>query len=380
MQPPSPVDAPRLQMLTVLRFPAALVVFIFHVTLPQIGLLSSEVESHSTLRWLADPAGGLGVTFFFILSGFVISWSHKPGDRVRSFWRRRFVKILPLYWLSGILAVMINPDRLHLLPGYLVMSEAWFTHPATALGLNAPGWSLCVEAFFYALFPLFIAPLMHKCRTRMRATVLAVGALIAIAGIVLLATYFNTGVAMPLDPNVKSFGYWIAYVSPLFRLPEFVLGGCLAIAVRSGWIKRAPILPALVCLICAYILCLYAPTLWSHRAILVIPSAWLILSASLSRTYARGTDAPRWLMLLGELSFGFYLVHYPVLELVAKWSKSSDGLKGISEIITLALTAFVIAVAVAWILYFLIERPLVEAFGRRETLDSSVSRRPMATK
>lgn len=365
----------RLPLLTVIRFPAALVVFLFHFTLPQIGLLDSENESHSALRWLVDPAGGLGVTFFFILSGFVIAWSQRPGDSARGFWRRRFVKILPLYWISGVLAVIVNPERIELLPGYLVMSEAWFTHPAIALGLNAPGWSLCVEAFFYALFPLAIAPVLAKCTNPVRTIALAALAIMAIVGTVLIASAINVGVAMPLDSDVKSVAYWVSYVSPIFRLPEFVIGSCLALAVRAGWVSRISIWPAVTCMVFAYAICLYAPTLWSHRAILVIPSAWLILTLAVRNARTVHTRAPRWMMTLGELSFGFYLVHYPVLEAVVRGATALGATGGASPV-PVALIAIVVSTGIAWALYTLIEQPLVVTFGSRGLMASRVRRRP----
>jgi peptidoglycan/LPS O-acetylase OafA/YrhL len=85
-----------------LRFLAALSVFLFHSS-----VLGSPLPPHGPLNPFADRAvatgyanallgaGFLGMSFFLVLSGFVITWSSRPGEPVWSFPRRRVVKIYP---------------------------------------------------------------------------------------------------------------------------------------------------------------------------------------------------------------------------------------------------------------------------------------------
>src|SRR6185312_1373018 len=51
--------------------------------------------------------GAVGVSFFFMLSGFVLTWSHQPGDRPLRFMRRRAARILPLHVVTTGLAVVV---------------------------------------------------------------------------------------------------------------------------------------------------------------------------------------------------------------------------------------------------------------------------------
>ena len=75
--------------LTGLRFVAALLVFGRHALLLFAGTPVAGVASVVLL-----PASA-GVSFFFVLSGFVLAWCHRSEDSPRSFYRRRFARIYP---------------------------------------------------------------------------------------------------------------------------------------------------------------------------------------------------------------------------------------------------------------------------------------------
>src|SRR5689334_3276648 len=98
----------RLPSLTGLRFYAALLVFLSHVALPMATIrLIADDKVEYTLLWLVRPGGGLGVTFFFVLSGFILTWSARPSDTARAFWRRRAAKIIPSYLVAWVLAMVL---------------------------------------------------------------------------------------------------------------------------------------------------------------------------------------------------------------------------------------------------------------------------------
>src|SRR5690606_41368269 len=91
--PATPERSSRLPSLTGLRFFAAFLVFLFHLSL--LDAYSTDGEGHGPFASALRNGGWAGVTFFFILSGFVLTWSVRDGDTPRAFWAPRLGKLLP---------------------------------------------------------------------------------------------------------------------------------------------------------------------------------------------------------------------------------------------------------------------------------------------
>ena len=78
--------------LTSLRFVAALLVFANHI--------GDAYAREGSALWQVLESGFVGVTFFFVLSGFVLTWTHSPADRPGQFFRRRIARIVPNYFVT----------------------------------------------------------------------------------------------------------------------------------------------------------------------------------------------------------------------------------------------------------------------------------------
>lgn len=210
----------RLDTLTGLRFYAAVAVLLRH-TVP-------EFFNAPILAQLA-AIGPIGVGFFFTLSGFILTWTWRSGDSKRAFYGRRFARIYPLHILTTAIAVVYmaaigNPqwfsDALS-----VVLLQAW--GPDTwRLGGNGPSWSLSVEAFFYLSFP-FIVPWIARLSARrcLRLGLLMVAAMVIWTGLYAFGTLVDVPYITAASP----------YTNPLYRLAEFVIGICIAVAMRSGF-------------------------------------------------------------------------------------------------------------------------------------------------
>ena len=116
-------------------------------------------------KWPFD--GGLGVRFFFVISGFIITWllMREAGrdDRVslRNFWQRRAVRILPAYGTFLLcLALLQWLTQWRLAPVYWLGAVTFTSNYMDVPWLPSHVWSLAVEEQFYLLWPMAFALLM----------------------------------------------------------------------------------------------------------------------------------------------------------------------------------------------------------------------------
>ncbi|MYW93966.1 acyltransferase, partial [Amycolatopsis rubida] len=159
---------PACPSLTGLRFAAAGLVFAFHSS-----LTSSPVTAGQPVNLFADPAvavpytevlntsGFAAVSFFFVLSGFVLAWSHRPGEPGRSFVRRRLLKIYPnhaVVWAAAMLLFAGATTPVSRWLPNLLLVQSFSPDPGASISVNSPSWSLCSELLFYLVFPLLIGP------------------------------------------------------------------------------------------------------------------------------------------------------------------------------------------------------------------------------
>ena len=139
----------RLDNLTILRFVAAFVVFAFHA----LGFLRGSTR---TIGEHIFSDGRSGVTFFFILSGFVLAWSSESGDSPKRFYRRRMARLYPAYLVALVFAAgmifLRTPQNLIQGIPTLLLVQAWIPSSTYYFALNVPAWSLSCEAFFYLTF------------------------------------------------------------------------------------------------------------------------------------------------------------------------------------------------------------------------------------
>src|SRR5438270_6476303 len=173
---------PRLPALTSLRFFAAFHVFLFHML--AMGAVFGPAWFHSL-----SSIGYVGVTFFFVLSGFILVYTY-AGTSVsrRDFWHARFARVYPAYVFALLLTTpffILGVRHYHEigLPFMafeaahvkctaaleLLLLQAWV--PPAALSWNGVGWSLSVEAFFYLLFPLLLTRFTRFSRKQLLAVI-----------------------------------------------------------------------------------------------------------------------------------------------------------------------------------------------------------------
>jgi len=354
---------PRLPALTSLRFLAAFHVALFHMN--EIGVLQGP-------PWLKVFAGigYVGVSFFFVLSGFILVYTYAGRNIVlRDFWQTRFARIYPAYlfallltspfWIIGALKMHVPffafGERHFALTSALVvlLLQSWV--PGAALSWNAVSWSLSVEALFYLIFP-FVLLRFGKFSRKVLWTTIPVCWL---AGLAISGGFLAM---RPAGAPYVSSADWSAAVNfvkffPLVRLPEFLMGmACGFLFLRS---ERNPMLalpPISLGLLGAAATALasrYVPYLMVHTAMSGPAFAALVYGIALEPKWVSWLNN-RALVLFGDASYSFYLLHatfiWPFFHNMRTQELRNQGFVGIGLWLVMML-------AISILVYRFIEEP-----------------------
>jgi len=335
--------ADHLPALTSLRFIAAFAVLVLHY--------------RDLLRPMPDwvmrgvIGGQYGVTFFFILSGFILTYRYHgwfaDGVSEGRFWRfqrYRFARIYPVYLVGLLLDTpwhllerwQAGPEQLAAVGSTwwaswllnLVGLQAWVPAIPFAMFWNTPAWSVAAEFFFYATFPFLCAALIRR-RLRMPALAALFG-LVIVAGVAIYA-----GVLWWLNQVLRVEGttqYIVMVYNPLLRYSEFA-AGCLAglfflrmqarpagDPARARRWRDAVIVAALAAAALRIFLPDYVgPEMWRwvldvamKYGVFILPFGALILAVASGRNCLSWLLERPWMVLLGEASYALYIIHWSV--------------------------------------------------------------------
>ncbi|MFH9742764.1 acyltransferase family protein [Streptomyces roseolus] len=386
---PSTATAKRAKLpsLTGLRFFAALLVFFFHSS-----LMDSPIPPNAPINPFADEglanafetafskAGYLGVSFFFVLSGFVLAWAAKPGERVTAFLRRRLLKIFPNHLVVFAASMVLFAGAAvtgvaSWLPNLLLI-HTWFPQPAVNLSVNPPSWSLGSELLFYMLFPLLIVPIR-----KIRGGALWFWSAVMIAGTIavqLVSTHLVPATPKSAITPVSDMQFWFGYLLPAGRLFEFVLGILLARIVLAGrWPRRVGFGLSLALTAVGYAAALLLPFQYGFVAATIVPVAALIATTAASDVDGRITFLrSRPMVWLGEVSFGFYLVQgVTIFYLRSLLGETTYGIGGSLLVIAGFFAASLLG---GWLLFRFVEAPAMTRFGRSKRRTAPAATAPAA--
>ncbi|MER6320163.1 acyltransferase [Streptomyces sp. NPDC001581] len=371
---PDAAKRAKLPSLTGLRFFAALSVFFFHSS-----LTDSPIPPNAPINPFADAsiadgfstafgkAGYLGVSFFFVLSGFVLAWAAKPGERVTAFLRRRLLKIFPNHVVVFAAAMLLFAGSAvtgvaDWLPN-LFLIHTWWPQPTVNLSVNPPSWSLGSELLFYMLFPALIVPI-RKLRGRTALWGWSAAMIAGMVALQLIATYFVPDTPKSTITPISGMQFWFGYLLPAGRLFEFVLGILLARIVLAGlWPRRVGFGVSAVLTVLGYAAALVAPFQYGFVVATIIPVAALIGATAQADVDGRATFLrSRTMVWLGEVSFGFYLVQGVTIF----YLRSLLGEHTYSVPVALLVIAgfFAASLLGGWLLFRFVEMPAMRRFGR----------------
>jgi peptidoglycan/LPS O-acetylase OafA/YrhL len=353
----------RLDSLTSLRFFAAFAVFTHHFT----GYGGQTGFGRAPLIFPYSMIGANGVTFFFVLSGFLMMWVFKPGEHPGVFYWRRIGRIWPAHLVALPLAVYAYYIAAHQaihwpsLISSVFLVQTWSPNVTPTLPGNEVTWTLSVELLFYALFPL-LGRIAMRWRTRTLAAVTGIG----LVGMWATA-WISAAVCSP------AIAGWVMRL-PVVYLPEFLLGMTVALAVKRGW--RLPLRPVVpVLLLGAYVVFYYQGRArfpvaavqqldYVVRPVIAIFSVLIILAFVQREVRGkRGVLNTKPLVLLGAWSYCFYLIHHSVSRIATyTWGRRPDDNRVLFTLLAMA----VVVNLMAWLLYRLVEEP-AEKWWRART-------------
>jgi peptidoglycan/LPS O-acetylase OafA/YrhL len=303
----------KIHPLTSVRFFAALYVLFFHTSwgMPK-GSLAERFVS----------AGFVSVEFFFLLSGFILAGAYLDKGRpivARSFYLARFARIYPLFILTVLadtpFAIMARVDAYGLkiaaarvatlISASVFMMQMWL--PVLKI-VNIPSWSLSIESFFYLVFPL-LGVMLYRLGRR--------------AAIGLMLTMYLCSIVLSRHMNITypdhPYGLDLLSYTAVFSIGILV--------ARWEFLRRkdsaGPIserLSWLVLFLCSatFLALVYVSPqikdLHLNLGLLLSPVfaalVWILASG---RTVLHRLLSVEWLVVLGEASYGLYLLHAPVL-------------------------------------------------------------------
>jgi len=334
-----------------LRFVAALLVVISHF--PQIIPID---RLHDTLV----RQGAAGVTIFFVLSGFVLTYNYADAFRTSqaptiAFIRARIARILPINIVSLILATLIlswwsNGGSAATWVINLLMLQALVPTKAMLLSWNPPAWSVSCELVFYALFP-FLCGMLVRVRDGRRLLQLAVAffvieVLLFCAMAVAVDEVFHRSGKTAQDiswaiERLKSF--------PGLRIWEFLIGcvvGLVFLHARAGhhgWWRSldrrytrdamlaAAAVGVFVLLVVPAVINLPPRGLVTQLLTVGLYVAYTPLAVLIVTAVAWGSTAihpvleQRWVTRMGEASYSFYMLQWPALLIATAIAGGAPG-------------------------------------------------------
>ena len=272
-------------------------------------------------------AGFVAVGFFFMLSGFILTYSngldYAAGEAdTRRFWVARFARVYPIYLLvtlwSGYIGRGIFQQHFHIFAfiADLLMVQSWSIR--TVSFFNVPAWSLSVEAFFYFVFPFVVLRLRPRSLKQGMLMFAASYAMILVIGAVGL--YFDPQASWS-DVNWVPGPHNLVFALrryPLLHLPEFfcgiILGWMYLQSTISEHLAKIAVWSSLAGLAIALTWSWHMPFILLHNGLLLPLFALLIVGLTQQNIFSKVLSyAP--MLLLGEASYSFYLIHFNFKEI-----------------------------------------------------------------
>lgn len=394
------VNDTRLTGLDLVRATACLLVLLHHL-FQRLNAGSVSSSALADFQIFFTGTGAFGVGIFFMLSGFLLArpyWrafdARAPMPRLSDYAMRRAARIVPGFYVAltvslvlaiFVFAVPLDPGLiLRYLAGLAFVGEFhWFTLFPTEI--NGPLWSIGMEVASYALLPVgfwAVFGLRRRLpgwRGRLAWAGVVGAAIAAHLAIITMVPVASTGRGWEYG-LVGGAKYLMPFFNPIGFFVFFALGS-LAAGFSMLWQGRSSLADLLALSGLAYavlVMARYAPAgIPEAPGLFELPYAFPlfhfgIAMALVALPHARLlgplVDAAP-IAFIARVSFGIYIWHYVVLELVRTWVAADYVHAGITDLGRwLAISALVVAITLiaATVSWYVVESPVLDRVRRRQ--------------
>lgn len=353
--------------------------FELHKWFPSNSFLASAIGDG--LDWVLNPFGYIPVLIFFSLSGYLITLGFFSGrhdstslNGIKIYYRSRVFRILPLYYFSIVLCVLLYWNLAVQSPMRVVKLFAFIENykPANGIIFNHVYWTMPVEMLYFLMAP-FIYLLLKKCVEHTKDWVIFCMLIVVFVGIALAIFY---GLSTESGAFIVDRKDWslMARFDFIYNLMAFVLGGACVFIVknksyRNIFIGNRQLIKIMTCLwltsVSAYcstqgLAQLNVGRLSYFIAFGLIPSIALVVLgvAILNETQIFRTNLySKYFVYLGLLSYGIYLFHMPVFETLQKYLVNLN-VQLTEE--SMSLLALCLTLVLSHITYQCVEKPFLQ--------------------
>lgn len=357
-------DKPHFKNIDGLRFFAAMAVLIFHAFSLRRENWGDFTEStlYKAFYKISDK-GDLGVNFFFVLSGFLITylllWERKEKGKIEilKFLGRRTLRIWPLYFLIVIFGFFIFPhlpfgqSTSHEFINYLIFVpniDEIINGGNDSLNFLTTPWSVGVEEQFYISWALIIGLLKFTKNKTYLFFFLAI-----ILGS-LIFRWFSLGENRVL------------YYHSFSVMGDLAFGGIIGLLIFQkkliGWVKSLNKLQIILIYLVGFSVCFLKGKIFvghfevAERIVLCAFFAFILLEQIFSDNSFFKADRFNWVKKGGKISFGIYLYHCIVIYYLHQLFQYFDVSNGVGGFVLFIVLTITLTYTMAYISYFTFEK------------------------